>query len=205
MAHNPVGLPSPVPWLSSFLPTVLTSIQTNVALDETLFILFHQLTRATDLPQEILFPLAEVLPSLASIHPDPPTRFLAYRLLAILLNLASSSIHFEILRSLTSESEFPQMRTAAIGLVKEAVLDAISEVSLARVSNPFASPDFMKIFSPILFRPSPLDLFSSNLSLAEFQGSSEASRLAESLGLLYILIRRDTENFVRRSFMCSHC
>lgn len=97
------------------------------------------------------------------------------------------------------------MRTAAIGLVKEAVLDAISEVSLARVSNPFASPDFMKIFSPILFRPSPLDLFSSNLSLAEFQGSSEASRLAESLGLLYILIRRDTENFVRRSFMCSHC
>src|ERR1700729_2391823 len=91
LAHNSLALPFPVPWLLYFLPTLLASIQTNIALDETLAILFHQLTRTTDLPPEVLSPLAEVLPPLASVHPDPSTRFLAYRLLALLLKLAPPS------------------------------------------------------------------------------------------------------------------
>jgi hypothetical protein len=200
LAHNPLALSNPVPCLSSFLPVLLTSIRTNIALDETLAVLFDQFSRATELPVEVVSPLAEVLPSLASIHPDPSTRFLAYRLLAMLLKLAPPSIHFDILKDLASESEFPQMRTAAIGLVKEAVLESISRASLASTSNPFVSPRFMKTFSPILFRPSPPDLFSSNPSLAEFQDSSEPPRLAESIGLLYVLLRRDAENLVRVIF-----
>jgi Uncharacterised protein family, YAP/Alf4/glomulin len=197
LAHNPLTLPFTSTGLSSFLPIILTSIQTNVALDESLSILYHQLARAIDIPQEVLSPLAEVLPSLASVHPDSSTRFLAFRLLAQLLTFAPSQTRLEILRDLTSESAFPQMRTAAIGLVKEAVLEAISCAPSARQSNLFASPLFMRTFSPILFRPSPPSLFSSSLSLADFQDSSEPSRLAESVALLYILLKRDTSNLVR--------
>lgn len=205
LAHNSQALRFPVPWLSSFVPILLTSLQTNVALDESLAILYHQLHHASELPPEILFPLAEVLPSLASVHPDSSMRFLTFRLFAQLLTFAPSSTRFEILRDLTSASDFPQMRTAAIGLVKEAVLDSISSAPSARESNVFASPRFVEVFSPILFRPSPPDLFSSNLSLAEFQDSSEPSRLTECLGLLYILRKRDTDNLVRNSYFLVTC
>jgi len=174
-------------------------MQANIALDESLAILYHQLTRATHVPPEVLSPLAEVLPSIASVHPDSSTRFLAFRLLAQLLTFASSPTRLEILRDLTSESDFPQMRTAAIGLVKEAVLEAISHAPSGRESNVFASPRFMRTFSSILFQPNPPSLFSSKPSLADFQDSSELSRLAESLGLLYILLKRDSGNLVRSS------
>ena len=93
------------------------------------------------------------------------------------------------------------MRTAAIGLVKEAVLEVFCLAPSARESNTFGSPRFMKTFSPLLFRPNPPNLFSSDPSVAELQDSSEHFRLAESLALLYILLRRDTENLVSNFYI----
>lgn len=194
-AHNPTSIVASLSWLSSFLPVLIASIQANVALDETITVLFYQLTRTTELPPEIFGPLAGVLPSLASVHPDPQTRFLTFRLLAILLTLAPSPIRFEVLRDLTSESEFPQMRAAAIGLVKEAVLEGIR--SPTTIPNIFSSSRFMQTFCPILFRPSPPNLFSKNPTVEGLKDSYEASRLADSLALFYVLLQRDKENRVR--------
>lgn len=193
LAHSPSVLPFSPSRLETLLPILVTSIMTNVALDETLAILLYQLNGPSDIPLEVLAALANVIPSLASAHPDPSIRMMTFRLLAQLLARAPQQIHLDILRELTSESEFPQMRSAAIGLVKEAVLDGLSK---PMGQNIFASPQFMKTFAPILFKLNPPNLLAPGLSPEEFIETSEPSRISESLGLLYVLLLRDKHNQV---------
>lgn len=101
------------------------------------------------------------------------------------------------------------MRAAAIGLIKEAVLEGIdassSSAAEVGVKNVFASARFMHTFCPILFQPSPPDLFSTNsrLSVNELKESHEASRLADSLALLYVLLQRDRGNRVSMNYYYS--
>ncbi|KZP23532.1 hypothetical protein FIBSPDRAFT_1042955 [Athelia psychrophila] len=191
LAHSPSVLPFSPSRLETLLPILVTSIMTNVALDETLAILLYQLNGPSDIPLEVLAALANVIPSLASAHPDPSIRMMTFRLLAQLLARAPQQIHLDILRELTSESEFPQMRSAAIGLVREAVLDGLSK---PMGQNIFASPQFMKTFAPILFKLNPPNLLAPGLSPEEFIETSEPSRISESLGLLYVLLLRDKHN-----------
>lgn len=200
LAHNPTALPLSSSQLNVFLPILMTSITTNVALDETLAILFYQLNGSSEIPLEVLAALANVVPLLASAHPDPSIRMMAFRLLAQLLPRAPQVIHFDILRELTSESDFPQMRSAAIGLVKEAVIEGLGK---PKGQNIFASSQFMAAFAPILFKQNPPDLLASGISSEDFLKTSEPSRLSESLGLLYVLLMRDKENRVSRIFSLS--
>ena len=96
---------------------------------------------------------------------------------------------------LTGDSQPPQMRVAAVGLVKEAIVESLSTMK----PNLFASPLFLPVFGPILFRPSPPDLFSGSkeLSLGSFQEPSEPQRLVECLALPCLLVQRDRRNLVR--------
>ncbi|TFK28474.1 hypothetical protein FA15DRAFT_665166 [Coprinopsis marcescibilis] len=178
--------------LSSILPVVIASIQANNGVDHVLAFLLKVLhARKDELSTNCLVPLATVLPTLASGHPDPQTRHQAFRILGLLLSRSPSALRLQVLQDLTSNSEFPQMRVAAVGLVKEAILDALAQ---KESQNVFASPMFMRTFGPILFRPNPPDLFEASLSIKDFEESQESRRLAECLSLYYVLLVRDEKN-----------
>ena len=140
-------------------------------------------------------PLCDLLPAVASSHSDPLTRHQAFRVLSLLLVAGEPQLRFQYLVELTGDSEFPQMRVASVGLVKEALLEALSLPP--NTENIFLSSLFLRRFGTILFRPNPSDLFTSaNLTLSEFQDSHEPQRLVECLSLYYVLLLRDKKNLV---------
>ncbi|KIJ97359.1 hypothetical protein K443DRAFT_9953 [Laccaria amethystina LaAM-08-1] len=85
-------------------------------------------------------------------------------------SLTQPDLRIQLLADLTGDSQLPQMRVAALGLVKEAIVEPLSSTK----PDLFASPLFLRAFGPILFRPSPTDLFSGGkeLSLSSFQESA---------------------------------
>lgn len=192
--------------MSILLPVLITSIQAHIALDETLYILLVALLRR-DRPNALLDPdlpppLCAVLAPLACVHPDPSVRHLVFRILSALLAASPPLQRMHLLRDLLAEDEcpFPQMRVAAIGLLKEAALEALGPDSLANDppnSNPFASPALLQIFGAIVLRPDPPDLFTTLPTLAVFLDTQEPRRLVESLAFYYIILMRDKTNVVR--------
>jgi hypothetical protein len=203
LAYHQTGFPDSDIDLALILPILISSIQTNSALDECLSILLkflHHIQASSVSPPptlspEIVMPLCTILPTVASAHPDPVVRHQAFRIISSLLTLTQPDLRIQLLADLTGDSQLPQMRVAAVGLVKEAILESLSSTK----PNLFASPLFLRVFGPILFRPSPTDLFSESkgLSLSSFQESSEPQRLVECLGLYYVLLQRDHRNLVR--------
>jgi hypothetical protein len=197
LAHSQAMLT--IPALQNFLPFMLTSIQTNVALSETLALLlntFGPLRSARSessfsVPPELAFPLMHTLPYLASAHPDPSKRHISFRLFSLMLSLVPLPLRMQLLKDMLTDEEMPeQIQVSGVGLVKEALLEALVEDSVVL-------PVFMDVFGPILFRarlPSTGDL---EQSLQEFLESPEPLRLIESLGLLYVVLQRDTVNKVR--------
>ncbi|KAJ7752460.1 hypothetical protein DFH07DRAFT_521920 [Mycena maculata] len=190
-------LPSDIGHLLSFiLPVLVVSIQANYALDEALSLLLH-ISHSSHFPPgrqmslDISGCLCALLPSLASAHPDGDVRHQAFRILSRVLALTPPELRLEILRDLTTDTAFPQMRVAAVGLVKEAALEFLSHDG----PSVFASPIFLQVLGPILLRPDPIDLFHPpDLSLHDIEDSSEPARLVECLSLYYVLLLRDTSN-----------
>ncbi|KDQ60379.1 hypothetical protein JAAARDRAFT_56287 [Jaapia argillacea MUCL 33604] len=206
-----------------YLPAFLTSIQTNTALDESLSLLLSSVyqihltssTAATSSPSgtsletsgtsnelstvpiTTLLPLLHILPHLASAHPSPQIRHITYRLLSLLLSICPSEVRFDLLVDLVrgdDEEERGQIKVAAIGLVKEAVLDGLALSPGTSPTNSFTTPTFCKTFTPIIFTPSPSTLFTSDLLLEDFLDSVEPKRLIEALGLVFVLLMRDKDN-----------
>lgn len=169
-------------------------------LDESLALLLNCLKGAQaqlsnfELSEDIVTPFSTVLAGLASVHMDAFIRHLALRLLSLVLALSPQLLRLQILVELTSESSLPQMRAAAVGLVKEAVLEPLS--SSTATSSIFVSPVLVQALGPHLFRPSPPDFFSSPLSAADIRESLEFSRLSECLSFYYVLLKRDVRNQV---------
>jgi hypothetical protein len=206
IAHAPSSEYHTFPFLVSFFPLILTSLKSNVALDATLAILLKVLCTAplpqAELSPDIIIPLTTILPSLCSAHPDAPTRHIMFRILGRVLQLAPSVLRLHILRDLVSPSEdaSPYMRTAAIGLVKEAVLEALS---YPNAENVFASPLLLQTIGPYVFRLDPPDLLKSIASVDELKNRPEPGQLVECLNLYYVLLLRDTDNRVRMSNITS--
>lgn len=180
------------------MPIVLASIQSNSTLDEASSLLMKHLCRAKDqggeLPPDIIIPLSAVLPFLASSHPDPAVRFHLFRILSVLLSLTPSALRLQILKELASDPDLPQMRSAAVSLVKEAIIEAIP----SKMSQPniFATPTFLQVLGPVLLRPDPPDFFSHDLSIDDIKESPEVPRLIECLAFYYLLLLRDKDNRV---------
>ncbi|KAF8805834.1 hypothetical protein BYT27DRAFT_7103611 [Phlegmacium glaucopus] len=198
-AYRPSLKTDPDVFLPFILPVLISSIQTNSFLDESLAILTRTLhlrqlkTSPSSLPPRITVPLCGLLPAVASIHADPLTRHQAFRVLSLLLVASEPLLRFQHLLELTGDSEFPQMRVASVGLVKETLLQGLSVPQ--STENIFLTPLFLRSFGPILFRPNPSDLFTSaNLTYSEFQDSHEPQRLVECLSLYYVLLLRDKSN-----------
>ena len=193
--------------LAFLLPVLVSSLQTNIFLDESLAVVLRSLhawklnpeTSHRYLSPDVTVPLVSILPSIASIHPDPSTRHQTFRAVSLLLATSEPRLRFQHLAELTGQSEFPQMRVAAVGLIKEHFLYVFS-VSSDRLSrkqdDPFFNPVFLRTFGPILFRPHPPDLFEEKLDLKSFQEGSEPARLSECLSLYFLLLQRDEKNLV---------
>jgi hypothetical protein len=184
------------------ISVIVASIQSNMALDESLSILLASLSVANsispkhDLSSEIIIPLATILPSLASAHPDSLIRHITFRTLSLLLSVTPSLLRLQILTDILQDSDFPQMRIAAVGLVKEAVLDALASPSNGTSRNVFASPLFLQAQEAVLFRPDPPDFFSQVLPLEKFLESLELPRVVECMALCYVILLRDENNMV---------
>ncbi|KZV76706.1 hypothetical protein PENSPDRAFT_622683 [Peniophora sp. CONT] len=185
--------------LTTMFPVVFTALQANVALDEALAFLlvvfFPTLPNTSIAPTpDVIIPLSTLLPALCSAHPDAPTRHLAFRLLGQVLRVSPPPLRLQVLRDLLAPSEdaFPQMRVAAIGLVKDAVIEGLE--SSASATELFASPLMLATLGPFLLRPSPTDLFEENFSAEDFVEMDEAKRLIECLGFYYVLLMRDVDN-----------
>ena len=201
-AYRPSPNTDPDIFLPFILPVLISSIQTNTFLDESLAVLMRTLhfrqskTPPSNLSPHVTVPLCSLLPAVASSHTDPLTRHQAFRVLSVLLAASEPQLRFRHLVELTSDSEFPQMRVASVGLVKEALVEALSLPPSSE--NIFLTSLFLRSFGTILFRPNPSDLFTStNLTLSEFQESHEPQRLVECLSLYYVLLLRDKSNLVR--------
>lgn len=201
LAHiNAKTLPKLGTLLDNLLPTILSAFQSGVALDECIALLLnvlHNLQEST-LSPEIVVPLCTILSSVASTHPDPTVRHQSFRILALLLSRSPPALRMEALKELATDQRLPQMRTAAVGLVKEAVLEGLESTS----QNLFASRLFIQTFGPILYRPNPLDYLSKDYSSQELYESYEISRLVESLSLYYVLLQRDKSNKVKMHDWC---
>jgi hypothetical protein len=102
----------------------------------------------------------------------------------------------QILITLASDAELPQMRAAAIGLLKEFVLEALQVPASSGEQNVFASPLLMRSFGPILFRTMPSDYLSTVQVADDIEKSLEPSRIAEVLSFYYVLLQRDRDNKV---------
>ena len=206
IAHALPPNDSNVPLLASAFPAILTSIQSNIALDASLAILLKVLCVTpppqAELPDHIIIPLTTFLPSLCSAHPDAPTRHIAFRILARVLQIAPPMLRLQVLRDLISPSEdtSPHMRNAAIGLVKESVLEALSH---PKTENVFASPFLLQTIGPHIFRLDSAELLAAIGGVDASNNSPELARLVECLGLYYIFLLRDVENRVRLFYVLS--
>jgi hypothetical protein len=194
------------PLLASIFPVVMTSLQLDVALDATLAILLKVLCPGRpaqgELSPDIIIPLTTVLPLICSAHPDASARHITFRILGQVLQLAPSVLRLQILCDLVSPSEAssPYMRTAAIGLVKEAVLEALSS---PKAENVFASPSLLQTIGPHVFRLEPPNLLASISEVDALENSPEPIRLVGCLNLYYILLSRDMDNRVRVFYFSS--
>jgi hypothetical protein len=153
-----------------------------------------------ELSPDIIIPLTTVLPLVCSAHPDAVTRHITFRILGHVLQLAPSVLRLQILCDLVSPSEdaSPFMRTAAIGLLKEAVLDALSH---PETENVFATPFLLQTIGPLVFRLDPPSLLASIAGVDALKDSPEPARLVGCLNLYYILLLRDVDNRVRAFYI----
>jgi len=195
IAQRPLGAD-----LFSLLPWFLASIQTNTAVNEIVAILISSLGSIKtvgnpDVPPEFIIPLVGVLGPLAGSHPDSPIRHIVFRLLSIALQLAPSPTRLVLLQDLLRAPSLTRhMNVAAIGLVREAVMEALAAPDQS-IPNPFASPTLLRDIGPAIFSLEHSDAFSScEIPLVDFMGDSEALRLIEGLTLLYLLLQRDVNN-----------
>ncbi|CDO75008.1 hypothetical protein BN946_scf184965.g10 [Trametes cinnabarina] len=195
LAHDPSYTFS-IANLTAFYPTVLSALQANIALDEILAVLIntlaplHKSTPRPDLEVDLAIPLVHILPHIASNHPDPDIRHYTFRTLSLVLGLCPPPVRFGLLKELLADAEMPhQMRIAAVGLLKEAVLEGLS----GETQNMFASPYLLSTFGPIILRPDPPDMFDT-AKPDEFLDGPEPLRLVECLGFYYVLLQRDQQN-----------
>ncbi|KIY61511.1 hypothetical protein CYLTODRAFT_405518 [Cylindrobasidium torrendii FP15055 ss-10] len=175
--------------LQAFQPVILSAIQTNTILDETLSFLIEVIHThsASPMSPEVAIPLCHVLPALASVHQSANVRHQTFRILSLILGMVDPALRMQILKDLCTDEQFPQMRVAAVGLVKEAILSALN----ATEESIFASPRLLQGLGTVIFRTDPIDFCEQKPTLEELQDSTEPQRLAECLSLLYILLMRD--------------
>ncbi|GAA5919491.1 hypothetical protein JCM1841_002233 [Sporobolomyces salmonicolor] len=164
-----------------------------------------QLTPEEGIEERVLFPLVEILSALSALSPAPQRRWVAFRLLSrLVVNGVGSPYHpsseqtqLVLLKELVEECKFDPLRVAAIGLVKEVMMDKFQRAaSDPAFSSLFLSPFFFQEFAPTLFRFDPSDLLQNPLNDLSAEAFAEKHHrdVVQKLGLCYFLLVRDREN-----------
>ncbi|GAA5900067.1 hypothetical protein JCM5296_002046 [Sporobolomyces johnsonii] len=209
------GDASPNDLLSTTMGLIRAPFQGEVAVqlgeDETLFWMWWcvekqlQLTLDEGVEETVLFPLVEILSSLSALSPVPQTRWLAFRLLSHLVvngvgspsYPGSEQTQLVLLKELVEECTFDPLRVAAVGLVKEVMMDKFQRAaSDPAFTSLFLSPLFFQELAPTLFRFDPSDLLTNRLNdlSAEEFAEKHHRGVVQKLGLCYFLLVRDREN-----------
>lgn len=204
LSRSTLPSPSPNALLSDLFPTLIAMLSSQHALDPCLYILLHILfpssTTSGPLDPERTVPLIYALVPVACINEDPSIRHIAFRIIGTLLSRLPAIERMHALHDMLTESPFPAIRVSGVGLLKEAVLEALSDNLVTGINkSPFASPALLQTFGPVVMRPDPPDLFAKPANdggLAKFLDSQEPKRLVECLGFYYILLLRDQSNLV---------
>jgi len=187
--------------LPSFLLSLLTMLQPSSRLHDDaiafLLLILHRnrVDSRTELLPDVINTLKPVLVVLSSVHTSPLVRNQTFRALSLLLGSSPVQLRLQLLADLLANCEYPQMRVAAVSLVKDAVLEALESQSMES-PNPFRTPMFMRVFGPLLFRPSPSNLFvpDTKLDLQDFFDNPELKRIIEVLSLYYVVLKWDKAN-----------
>ncbi|KAJ3912834.1 hypothetical protein F5877DRAFT_72068 [Lentinula edodes] len=214
-------------------PVILAAIRGDMFLDEALAVLLiffssshsHSPPPPPPPPPSYSEPLLTLLPTLASAHPDPFIRLCAFRLLALVLRAVPGFIQVQVLVDLLSGDQqhhqhphhhnnnnnnnphSKMLRVAAVGLVKDLVLDALS---IPGGNNILASPAFVLSLAPVLFTPPEsvldpsfsMDTIPPNDSVLDPTSPKdtdealevELTRLGHVLALYYALEKTDVAN-----------
>ncbi|KAJ4496247.1 hypothetical protein C8J55DRAFT_484140 [Lentinula edodes] len=211
------------------IPFILAAIQSNSFLDHALAVLliFFSPSQSpspfSPSSSSCSEPLLTLLPALASAHPDPFIRLCAFRLFSLVLRATPGVLQIQVLVDLlSSDHHHPHSKTlriAAVGLVKDLVLDALSvsgeNTNTNNNNNILASPAFVLSLAPVLFNPPELvfeDLFPPNDTIPPNdtvppdsvldptspmdtdEVEVELTRLGHVLALYYALEKTDLEN-----------
>lgn len=208
LAHIPGYTPS-LDTAQNFLPIFIVSLTENTALPSTLAFFLKLLaslksnTPHTELPDSFALPLIHILLQVSSTHPDPEMRHFCFRVLSGILALTAPLLRMDVIRDTMSvKGECPPpMRVAVVGLLKEAVLEAL----VSPDPNVFASQVFAETFVPLLFRAYlPSNSQDPEEVLQLFLETPEPRRLVEALNLLFVLLQRDRSNKVGLSYSVQH-
>ncbi|KAI5481537.1 hypothetical protein MNV49_004294 [Pseudohyphozyma bogoriensis] len=210
LASNPstsLGTP-PSEVLSQITPTLFATLgpggSSGVRDDEALFWAWWCVESTIERDGEVedggAFTLVELLSGVSAISPEPRVRFLAFRLVSTLITkgIKKEETQFMILKDLLEDCPYDQLRSAAIGLLREVLSSKFEGTS----SSIFVSPLLLHELENTLLRFSPLDLLSSATSpvvAKDFLEEHHRSTM-EKLGFYYFLLSRDKSNQVRPHF-----
>lgn len=131
--------------LQRTMPTTLTCLSSGILIDQTLaWVLRCVNPESEEVLEEgtvctlssvsrgfrsargyLIRALAQVLAQVASVSPDTMIRQVAFQSMSDLLSRTSPLLRRQLLVELISDCPFPQMRTAAVSLLKREILGAI--------------------------------------------------------------------------------
>ena len=196
----------PLPNLTTNLAfrVILPGLHSNTAIEPILSYLLHITTRPSSssipISDTIAPSLIDALSPIASLHPSPLTRHIAFTLLStLIISIQDPALQLSILVELVQDSPWEQLRSASIGILRLAVLKALGN-KLGGASL-MASPGMLHAVSSSVFK------IDDEGALMEGVAALEPSRLVEGLNFYHVLLRADTLNLVRlsRSFVLFIC
>ncbi|KAG9051326.1 hypothetical protein FS837_009593 [Tulasnella sp. UAMH 9824] len=187
LAHDSRHILSPES-LEKTMAATLTCLISGLLADEALaWVLRFLHSGSRTIAEDVACSLSSALVQVASLSSDPVIRQVAFQCLTDLLLRTSPALSRQLLEELVVECPFPQMRTAAVSLLRTLLLAALE----SEESSPLASPDCLPLMSAILKHDPPDALQQPFSVMSEARGSV---RLVDALGLYYIVLIRDSEN-----------
>ncbi|RHZ56309.1 hypothetical protein Glove_402g107 [Diversispora epigaea] len=145
--------------------------------------------------------LFQALSSFASTSSDESLRFNSHQLLLRIISLCTDDARMFLLKELLTNCPFEQMKSAAIGMLKEIVIQRLNEAYAAKSDKSkefglsvFASPYLIEGFFPHILRLKSILNESSSIEELEKEFIEKHSFLMHGLNFYMLLLMRDDKN-----------
>ncbi|CAG8778518.1 32332_t:CDS:10, partial [Gigaspora margarita] len=187
--------------------------QENEIIDKVLLVLLYlaerneestitmqHLTASLSKDEITLGSLFTMISSFASTSSEEILRFNAHQLLSRIIALCTDDTRMFLLQQLLTNSPFEQMKSAAIGILKEIVAQRLNQAYGKKHDNElsksvFASPYLIEGFFPIIFRLKsiiPAEAISTEDQETEFE--EKHSFIMHGINFYLFLLTRDEQN-----------